>query len=848
MIDNADYTGRFTNVGKLTKAGPLTQILSGQNSTVDAVDVTGGTLKFMQSGDFNTTGDYTTRAGATTDIGLNNSTLNIGGTFSQAAGSGLNVALPVINNSPVIRATDTNLDGSLHITGFVAADALDPIAMQKASTVDANEYHVIASTNAISGDFSSPVAGLPAVTAPDYLLVNGHKIPGDLGYDVGLELAWTAANPAERTGSFTVAAGTGFNVDIALADETVSGAAPNAGWDGRSLTKDGDGTLALSAQNTYTGATTVNGGILLLNAADAIAASDSVAVNSMLYTNGNDQHLQHLSGADTGVIVLGTGDLTAYNDAGRDTAYAGDIAGAGQLTKTGAGQLTLSGDTAWTGGTHLDGGTLTLDGQNGGARLVSDIYGQDNTALRLINGATLTGKIDPTDVAIDPGSRWTMTADSIVNNLSNGGSIVFVPPAAGSGFKTLHVEGILAGNGALYMNTNLAALQGDLVVAQETEGSHTVYITNQGGEPTGPGQSLKIIDVSAPSLSKGTFALNGGKVDAGAYRYDLLPGGKVAGGDAGDWYLTNTMEKSNLTNDVIAAANAAKYATFASLNSLHKRLGELRLDQGIEGDLWTRAYRKDYTLDLGSRIDQRVGGLEVGADRLVRFNGGRFYAGGLIGAGQSDASSDTNDSGESRNHQMGAYGTWILDNGLYVDLIGRYFWFKRDYRTLQAGATEYETGSSHNTAMSLDVETGKRFDFKDGWFLEPQAELNWLRNSQTSFTSSQGNQVTIESGQTLNGRLGLAGGKVLTSESGRLTQLYSRLDWSKDLSSDGRVSVNGNSFDAVKDDGSWIAALGVQTAGGDRNRLQLHAEVEAELGSCTVKQNWGVNVGLRWAF
>jgi len=32
------------------------------------------------------------------------------------------------------------------------------------------------------------------------------------------------------------------------------------GWDGRSLTKDGAGTLQLSKQNTYTGATSIRAG------------------------------------------------------------------------------------------------------------------------------------------------------------------------------------------------------------------------------------------------------------------------------------------------------------------------------------------------------------------------------------------------------------------------------------------------------------------------------------------------------------------------------------------------------------------------------------------------------------
>ena len=77
--------------------------------------------------------------------------------------------------------------------------------------------------------------------------------------------------------------------------------------------------------------------------------------------------------------------------------------------------------------------------------------------------------------------------------------------------------------------------------------------------------------------------------------------------------------------------------------------------------------------------------MEIGSDRLFRFNGGRFYAGGLIGVGRSDTTGDAYDSGQSDNQQVGAYGTWIFDNGFYVDTVARYFWFHRDYQTLQTG-------------------------------------------------------------------------------------------------------------------------------------------------------------------
>ena len=38
-----------------------------------------------------------------------------------------------------------------------------------------------------------------------------------------------------------------------------------------------------------------------------------------------------------------------------------------------------------------------------------------------------------------------------------------------------------------------------------------------------------------------------------------------------------------------------------------------------------------------------------------------------IGVGRSDTTNDACDSGQSDNQQVGAYGTWIFDNGFYVE-------------------------------------------------------------------------------------------------------------------------------------------------------------------------------------
>ncbi|WP_163334167.1 autotransporter-associated beta strand repeat-containing protein, partial [Klebsiella aerogenes] len=52
-----------------------------------------------------------------------------------------------------------------------------------------------------------------------------------------------------------------FSVGAVLADQAAN---PATGWDGKSLTKAGPGTLILTANNTYTGGTTISAGTLQL--------------------------------------------------------------------------------------------------------------------------------------------------------------------------------------------------------------------------------------------------------------------------------------------------------------------------------------------------------------------------------------------------------------------------------------------------------------------------------------------------------------------------------------------------------------------------------------------------------
>jgi autotransporter-associated beta strand protein len=145
-----------------------------------------------------------------------------------------------------------------------------------------------------------------------------------------------------------------------------------------SMTKNNNGTLALSGLNTYTGQTVVNAGTLTVAASGSIAASTSVQLGagSTLDVSAGDQAVQDLSGS--GSVTLGSSILTATINT--PLTYAGSLIGTGGFTKTGPETLTFSGMHPYEGQTIINGGTLTLES---GASIAS------SAGVRLSPGSTL---------------------------------------------------------------------------------------------------------------------------------------------------------------------------------------------------------------------------------------------------------------------------------------------------------------------------------------------------------------------------------------------------------------------------------------------------------------------------
>jgi autotransporter-associated beta strand protein len=165
------------------------------------------------------------------------------------------------------------------------------------------------------------------------------------------------------------------------------------------LTKKGAGTLTLTGNNTYTGATKIEAGTLSFSAPGNLGASSDAAANLVL--SGGTLQYTGTSGTTSRNFTLtdATSSTFEVTDVLTNLTVSGGSANTtGALIKSGAGTLTLSGTNLHTGGTTLVGtGTLQILNSSalgsGALNLKSTVTGP-NTTLQIGNGVNLTNAIN----------------------------------------------------------------------------------------------------------------------------------------------------------------------------------------------------------------------------------------------------------------------------------------------------------------------------------------------------------------------------------------------------------------------------------------------------------------------
>jgi fibronectin-binding autotransporter adhesin len=260
----------------------------------------------------------------------------------------------------------------------------------------------------------------------------------------------------------TLAAGNG-TIDTNGNDVTFANSVGNFGVGG--LTKTGSGTLTLQGANTYTGQTTVRGGVLSVSADAALGDAGTAA--GIVLDGGT---LRTTAGfATSRVVTVSAGSSLDVVGEADTLQLDGVVTGAGLITKSGSGTVVLAGaNTAFTGGVTLAGGTVTLAGgrpngfqgigtgpitfQNGSVLNLNGFNGNDNGT----SWGTLTG---PVSVA---------AGQSGVINMPQRGTIASTLTGSGTlGLNVQFIRGELTGNwsgftGQINVGTTGTQTTGDL--------------------------------------------------------------------------------------------------------------------------------------------------------------------------------------------------------------------------------------------------------------------------------------------------------------------------------------------------------------------------------------------------
>ncbi|EDT1953421.1 fibronectin-binding autotransporter adhesin ShdA, partial [Salmonella enterica subsp. enterica serovar Alachua] len=387
QAENMTLTGNIVQTDASSSALSLEQ----GSTLTGSVDAMFTTLSLDDTSQWNMT-DPSTVGNLTNDGGitLNNASgstgtlLTVDNTLTLQDGSQINATLDTANSSPIIKAANVTLDGTLNLSStatFVAPETDEHFG----------SVTLIDSQTAITTDFDSVTLDADTSAMPDYLTINaGVDANDNTNYVLSTGLSWYAgANSARAAhGTFTVDADSTFTVTSEL-DETTA----TSDWDGSKLTKQGDGTLILSNTGNDYGDTEIVGGILAAKDAASLGTGDvmiaenaklalsqgtldnNVTGEGQIVKSGSDELIVTGDSNYSGGTTISGGTLTADH---ADSLGSGDIdnsgvlqvgegelentlSGSGSLVKTGTGELTLSGDNSYSGGTTISGGTLTAD-------------------------------------------------------------------------------------------------------------------------------------------------------------------------------------------------------------------------------------------------------------------------------------------------------------------------------------------------------------------------------------------------------------------------------------------------------------------------------------------------------
>ena len=493
--------------------------------------------------------------------------------------------------------------------------------------------------------------------------------------------------------------------------------------------------------------------------------------------------------------------------------YSGEYPGAIEKDESG----TIVGDN---GVAKASGGSINISLNNENSSLNGNIFDKDP-------GADATNGVH---LEVKNGATWTTKGNSTVKEVKSNGGVIDL---AGND-QNVNINNLTNGSGS-GETSDATTIKTDSINNKLTIGKNenklevkaSGKVTDSMGNDVQGGMEKLLKNINVENGNKETT------VTAAA--------GSVTGkttitrdSDGNSGTATEDINKDNA--GISEMASISLMAWRAENNDMNKRLGELRNSKGEHG-IWTRMVRGQSKYGA-QNVKNQYSTYQLGYDEKLSVD--KHWTVGAAVSYTDASSSFTKGRGENKSTGFAVYGSYLSDNGSFVDLIAKAARLKNEFDVLGgAGKGDYETNG-----YSLSAEYGKRFTKDNGFWIEPQVELTYGYVGAVDYLTNNDVKVRQNGMDSLVGRIGFSMGRNI-----KAGNVYARASYLYDFDGETDVTFSKNSVTrGFKQDlgGGWWE-VGVGTNINLSEATHLYFDVEKTYGG-NVATPWQWNAGVRWSF
>ena len=610
------------------------------------------------------------------------------------------------------------------------------------------------------------------------------------------------------------------------------------------------GTINVSANNIYlagvgnavfaqSNGAGVSGEINLNATGDVyLSTNTGVAVGAASLSEANTTSKVNITGNNVTIESNGTG-VSAY---GQQWQNGSDLKNNNSVSIIAEEKLEINAETALRANNGSDGNDsgVKVDAKN--IEITGDITADKNGTISVgetkLEQAVINGNItakESSDIDIKLGENGSFTGSSVISDTDQNQSTIDLDMGNNS---TWNVTGdstvsTISGNGA-----TLSVDSTDRTINVGTNNS--TDLTLNGSSDVTNSFNIDNINQGMQELADVIEITNGNKdITVTADEGDVL-GEISAKTDANGNIIANSItERENIaTAGIGELANVAFMAWRAENDEMHQRMGELRSSNG-EAGIWARMKRGESKYgDMD--IKNQYSTYQLGYDEKVGDS--NWYIGGAISRTEGKSSFATG-SGENQSTGFTVYGTYVADDGQYVDLSAKYARLDNEFDVFGRSGIE-STGDYRNNGYAFSAEYGKRIETGNDFWVEPQVQLTYGHLSSSNYTTSRDVKAAQDAMDSVVGRLGFAAGKDIGAGN-----VYVKASYLYDF--DGETSVTmskgGQSRTFEQDLGGGWFEVGIGTNINLSETSHLYFDVEKTYGG-DIETPWQWNAGVRFDF